>query len=160
MILCCSGFPIAVILTTGGVMDAKLDNDGITKEKATLKLLMYSAVPAQDSAWLAGFESAHSDIGIDENPFKLGDYEYRCWEDGWWQGFYDLDYTAKELSDELEVYKNSFSASNSLNSASKNLSKTNTQSRVKNDNASVNKIMLLISVIILGLIGVSALIVN
>lgn len=84
-------------------MNAKLDNTN-DKSEASLRLLMYTAMPARDSAWQAGFESARANIPIEDNPFICGEQEYECWENGWWAGFYEEDFLADDLLTELKAY--------------------------------------------------------
>lgn len=69
-----------------------------------LRLLMYTSMPASDSAWNAGFYAALNNVSIEENPFQLSDCEYKCWENGWWSGFYEEETVAQEFLEELEKY--------------------------------------------------------
>ncbi len=85
-------------------MDAYLE-DTNDHSKASLRLLMYTSMPSHESSWVAGFESATNNIPIDENPFSESDLEYKCWENGWWSGFYGEDFLVSDFLFELHDYK-------------------------------------------------------
>ncbi|MBP9722155.1 MAG: hypothetical protein KBD64_03235 [Gammaproteobacteria bacterium] len=60
----------------------------ISNFDASLKLLMYRAMPAQGDAWLSGYLAAQTNLDLEENPYTPNDDEFKAWESGWWEGFY------------------------------------------------------------------------
>lgn len=144
-------------------------NTNLVSEKsnseASLKLLMYTAMPATDSAWQAGFEAARLNSSLDDNPFDNNDKEYQFWESGWWAGFYDEDYLTNDMINSLDYYRadymytlnqdndESLQESHSLNSGSQVRSpRFNTLS-----NLSLKKLLISTTLLLISIIGVGVL---
>ncbi len=120
------------------------------KHDATLKLLMYRSMLASDKAWLLGFEAAKANAKLEDNPYAVDEEEYKCWENGWWEGFYGEEYSAAELSDELEAWL--------ISSKSKNAAKPGPaaiQPTVEDKEIKINtkRVMYLIAVVLLVSLG-------
>jgi hypothetical protein len=88
------------ITNTGEIMNVEPIHN-IDKTDATLKLLMYRSMLANDKAWLAGFEAAQCNQDVEDNPFSTHEEEFKAWANGWWEGFYNENYTVYELTKEL-----------------------------------------------------------
>jgi len=44
--------------------------------------------PSYEECYGHGYESAVSEIQLEDNPFKTGTAAYAQWSEGWWDGFY------------------------------------------------------------------------
>lgn len=125
---------------------------------AKLKLLLYTAMPASEGAWSAGFEAVCTDLQIDDNPFEPDDPEFKCWENGWWAGFYEEDVLTAELLDELKQYHSMESkVANNLASSADN-HENQRALKIKHGNlVNLKKYLLILSAIAASIIGLGLL---
>ncbi len=72
-------------------MGAGTDKHADEISEASLKLLMYRIMPAQENAWLAGYDAAQANMDLEVNLYKKTDDEYESWENGWWDAFYEIN---------------------------------------------------------------------
>lgn len=122
---------------------------------ASLKLLMYRSMLASDKAWLAGFEAAKTDLILDDNPFYPGEDEFKCWENGWWEGFYGEDYSAIELVDELEAWIVASKAKAVTNKAYKGKNHTITDTQAPHKSFNLNKALAILVFILITSVSVN-----